>query len=355
MGFWDFFYSIVPDVWFRGMNLRSYTGIILVDAIKGRRRDRALRVALKRIKKRYNADKLAGIYQKYSNVKQKNPAKMERARIKFERKLQEFMLSFVAEWKIVEAYFLDALKLIDQSLISSKREGKKELTDVEVVFAGLDKRANELKFPRREVVIFKGQLYQMLYDLQKSIRKDELSDLRLERGGYPVNVSAFSFRIWWSRRKAYRKTRNEARKLNEKIQLLNQVLDRIIKQIQSGEIRQNLLFLVIEFCKLVDAADASLEEIKQDLELVLKKLRDELEQVKTSLNNLLLLLRNEPEIRANSEFTQIGQKIAQLEQVIQQIPRQDFRNTEALRVLLQMVLREEASLLPIMEKEAIAA
>lgn len=356
MGFWDVFYSIVPDVWFRGMNLRSYTGIILIDSIKARRRDRALRRALKRLKKRYSADRLGKIQQTYlKKLKSKKPARIEKARIEFQRKFQEFLQGFLTEWKIVKAYMLDALRLIAQSLLSSKREGKRELTDVERVFAGLEQRASELKFPLKGVVTFKGQLQRMLNDLQKNIRNDELSDLRLERGGYPVTVSLISFlsiRKWWSRRKAYKKVKNEARKLNQKLALYNPILARLMQEIQSGQIRQDFLFLVLEFCKLVDAADASLEEIKQDLDLVLKKLRDELEQSKTSMNNLLTLLRNEPEIKSNPEFTQVEQEIAQFEQIIQQIPKQDFRNTEALRRMLQNVLQEESKILPIMEGQA---
>ena len=358
MGFWSFVYGALPDVWFKGMNLRSYTGIILVDSIKARRRDRVLRKALKRLKKKYTADKIGKLYQKYSNVKQTNPKKMERNRLKFDAKLKEFIQNFLADFRIAKAYTLDILRLIAQSLLSSRRESKSKLTNVEIIFAEMDKRVNELKFPMREVQMFKAQLQQMLYDLQRNIRNDELSDLRVERGGYPVSISTLSFlsvKRWWSRRKIFRKVKKESKKLNQKMAVFEQILARLNEELATGQIRQDFLFLVIEFCKLVDVEDASLENIKQDLDLILKKLEDELGDVEKSLTNLMTLLRNEPEIKADPEFGKAGQELSQLKQTIQQIPQQEFKNTEALRIMLKAVLQEEYKLLAEMEQQAIAA
>lgn len=193
MGFWSFVYGMLPDVWFKGMNLRSYTGIILVDSVKAKRRDRVLRRALRRLKKKYTADKIARIYQKYSNVSETNPKKMERNRAKFDAKLHGFIQNFLVDFQIVKAYTLYILRLIAQSLLSSRRESKSKFTNVEIIFAEMEKGVSQLKFPMREVQMFKAQLQRMLYDLEHNIRNDELSDLRVERGGYPVSISTLSF------------------------------------------------------------------------------------------------------------------------------------------------------------------
>lgn len=355
MGFWDIFYRIFPDVWFKGMNLRSYTGIIIVDSIKARRRDRVLRRAIRRLKKRYSPDKLGKIENKYINIKQKDPQK---AIAQLDQDLRGFIQSFIFEYQIFRAYIRDVLELVDQSLLSGRREIHKELTDVEVVFILLERRANELKFPLRAVRAFESQLARMFLDLKHTIRNDELSDLRVERKGYPVSISALSFlsfRRLWSRRKIFRNERREARKLNRRLEVYLSILQRLEQELQSGQIRQDLLPLTVEFCKLLDAADASMERITDDLLLVLKKLGDELRDVKNSMNGILTLLRNEDEIRADPRFERISNDIMQLENGLSSISRRDFSNVEALRRLLGTLLTEESKIFAIMEQEAVAA
>lgn len=353
MGFWDIFYRIFPDVWFKGMNLRSYTGIIIVDSIKIRRRDRVLRKAIRHLRKRYSPDKLGKIERKYIVTREKDPQK---AIAQLDQKLQQFIQKFLFEYHVFREYVLDVLGLVAQSLLSGRRETDKEMTDVEFVFALLERRANELKFPLGAVRAFESQLVYMLRNLKHAVRNEELSDLRVGKGGYPVSISSlsfFSFRRWWSRRKVLRKERKEARKLNKRLFIYMQALQRLEQELQSGQIRQDLLPLTIEFCKLVDAADASMEKITDDLLLILKKLGDELEDVKKSMEGILTLLRNEPEIRADPRFERIGGDIQYVEETLHSISKRDFRNVEALRALLGNLVREESRIFAVLEQEAV--
>ncbi len=354
MGFWSFVYGFIPDVWFSGMNLRSYTGVILVNSIRARRRDRTLMKALNRLKRKYTPDKLAELYEQYSSAKKLSSRKEEKNRRKFERKLEKFINNFVNDYQIFRSYYLDALRLIFQSLLSGKRESKREFTDVEILFAELEKNKNQLIFPYKEIQLFKGQLRQLLLDLSNDIRSDELSDRRLEKGGYPVGVSYFSFfspKRRWSRRKVYRKEKREVKVLGKELSFYEKLLDKINQELQSG-VRQDFLFLLIEFFKRVDIADKRMENIKQDLELILKKLWDEVENVKKSLNSILTLLRNEPQIKENPELNKVGEDISRLEEVFQRIIKQDFKNTEALRVMLDIVLKEGNVVMAEIEEQA---
>ena len=126
MGLWQFIYRFVPDVWFKGINLRSYTGIMLVNSIKLRRRDRRLRKALNRLKTKYTPDVIASLYRKYSSTKKLSPKRESRNIRKFQSKLAQFVESFIYDYQIFRAYYLDVLHLISQSLLSGKRESKKE-------------------------------------------------------------------------------------------------------------------------------------------------------------------------------------------------------------------------------------
>ncbi len=99
-------------------------------------------------------------------------------------------------------------------------------------------------------------------------------------------------------------------------------------------------------------ADKRLEEIKQDLAIILKKLWDDVENVKKSLNNIITLLRNEPQIKNNQQFEQISKDIAQLEKTFKALIKQDFKNTEALRVMLEEVLKGGSQILAEMEQQA---
>ena len=341
MGFWSFIYRFIPDVWFNGISLRSYTGVMLINSIRLRRRDRKLRKAFKRLKTKYTPDRIARLYEKYSSVEKSSPRKDERRRRKFEEKLNDFILNFLHDYQIFRTYYLDALQLISQSLLGSKRESKREFTEVEVLFAELEKNRGQLVFPSREIEIFKGQLHSLLHDLMKDLRFDEQSDMRVGRGSYPTSISFFSFlspKKWWSMRKLYRREKKEVKILGKDLQFYDQLYARINQELQSGEVRQDFLFLLINFFKRVDIADKKMEDIKQDLEVVLKKLWDEVEAVKISLKTILQLLKNEPQIKDNPQFAKIEEDIAQMEKLFQEILRQDFKNTEALRILLQAVL-----------------
>ena len=134
MGFLSFLYRFVPDVWFKGMNLRSYTGIMLVNSIRLRRRDRRLRKALNRLKTKYTPDVIAKLYKRYSSTKKLSPARENRNIRKFQSKLAKFVESFMYDYQAFRAYYLDVLRLISQSLLSGKRESKGKFTDIKTLF-----------------------------------------------------------------------------------------------------------------------------------------------------------------------------------------------------------------------------
>lgn len=355
MGIWSFIYRFVPDVWFQGISLRSYTGIMLISAIRARRRDRKLRKALNRLKTKYTSDKIATIYKKYSSVEKGSPRKEERRRRKFQRKLDKFVANFMQDYLVARMYYLDALKLISQSLLSSKRESKQQFTEVEVLFADIEKNLTQLIFPRREIQIFKGQLHQLLYDLMADIRLDERSDVMVARGSYPASISSFfsflSRKTRWKRVKLWRKERKQVKLLGMDEKFLQDLNARLNQELQSG-VRQDFLFMLIEFFKRVDVADKRNEEIKQDLMTILKKLWDDVEDVKKALGNILNLLRNEPQIKDNPQFAKVQEDIAALERTYQEILKQDFKNTEALRIMLQTVLQEGDVTMQQLERQA---
>jgi len=351
MGFWSFLYSLVPDVWFKGITLRSYTGIMLINSIKLRRRDRKLRRALIRLKNNYTPDIIANLYRKYSSVEKLSPSSDQRRLRKFQQKLANLVNNFLNDYAEFRVYYLDALQLIAQSLLGDKRESYKEFTDIESLFAQLEAKRSELIFPMREIEAFKGQIVQLLNDISRDIRADELSDERVARGSYPAGVSIFSFKRLWSRAKLYRKEKKEIKRLGKNMQLYEQLYNRILQELQIG-VQQDFLFLLIEVFKRVDIADKRLEEIKQDLEIVLERLRTEVENVKISLHNILTLLRNEPQIKSNPQLSQIDADLSKLEGIFNQIIRQDFKNTEALRKKLQQLTQERNVVIAEMEEQA---
>lgn len=354
MGFWSFFYTLFPGDWFKGINIRSYTGLMLVNAVKIRRRDRTLRKALKRLSTKYTPEVIASLYKRYSTTQKLSPWRENRRIRKFQAKLSQFVNNFITDYNIFRTYYLDVLRLISQSLLSNKRESKKEFTDVETVFYELENKIKELIFPLGEIEAFKGQLDNLLRDLVKDIRMDERSDILVGRGSYPVSVSFFSFLSpvrWWSRRKLIRKEKKAVKRLGKDLEFYNQLYARINQELQAG-VRQDFLFLLIEFFKRVDVANKRLEEIKQDLAIILKKLWDDVENVKKSLNNIITLLRNEPQIKNNQQFEQISKDITQLEDTFKALIKQDFKNTEALRVMLEEVLKGGSQILTEMEQQA---
>lgn len=223
---------------------------------------------------------------------------------------------------------------------------------MEAVFAELERRRNELIFPTGEILIFKNQLRRLFEDITKDVRRDELSDIRVIKGGYPAGVSIFSPKRFWRRAKAYRKEKKEIKKLGRDLELYEQVFSRIVDEFRSG-IRQDFLFLLIELFKRVDIADKRLEEIKQDLELVLKKLMEVLGDVKKTTAAVSTLLRNEPQLKAHPKFLQIQQDIEKIELAFKQILQGDFRNTEALRKKLKEVLEGESVVIEDMYKQAL--
>ena len=351
MGFLSFIHGFVPDVWFQGMTLRSYTGVMLINSIRLRRRDRKLRRSLKRLKSKYTPDRIARIYNKYSNAKKLSARKEQRNKRKFENELNNLISSFIYDYAQFRAYYLDALKLISQSLISDKRENFREITSIEALFVELDKKRQDLKFPFREVETFKDQVVELLEDISHDIREDESSDIRVQKGGYPAGISRFSFRKWWSKRKIYRKEKKEIRKVGKNLELFEQLYNKILQELQSGP-RQDFLFLLIEVFKRVDIADDRLENIKEDLMLVLKKLHDEVEGVKNALHSFLELLRNEPQIKNNSQLANMEYDIKKLEELLITIPQQDFKNTEALKKELGKLLQEGNLIIREMEQLA---
>ena len=351
MGLWSFVYSIIPDVWFKGMTLRSYTGVMLVNSIKLRRRDRRLRKALKRLNKKYTPDRIANLYKKYSRVEKESPSKEQKRLRKFQKKLGKLVNNFLNDYAEFRAYYLDTLQLIAQSLLGGKRESYKEFTGIEALFAQLEAKKSELIFPMREIETFKGQIAKLLRDIARDIRMDELSDIRVERGGYPAGLSVFAFKRWWSRAKLYRKEKREIKRLGRNLELYEQIYNRVLQELQSG-VQQDFLFLLIEVFKRVDVADKRLEEIKQDLMIVLKRLSEEVTNVKNSLHNLLTLLRNESQIKNNPQFAKIEEDITKLENIFKQMVQQDFKNTEALRKKLNEMLQESNVVIAEMQEQA---
>jgi len=345
MGLWSFFYTLFPGDWFKGVQIRSYTALMLVNAIKIRRRDRTLRKASKRLTTKYTPKVIEDLNKRYLGAKNSQ---------KFQNKLNQFISNFLTDYNTFRAYYLFVLTLISQSLLGSKRQGSKDFTDIESLFAELESKRTDLIFPPGAVQAFRGELGKVLRDLIKDIRMDERSDIMVGRGGYPASISFFSFLSpvrWWSRRKIVRKEKKAVKRLGKNLAFYDQIYARINEELRTG-VRQDFLFLLIEFFKRVDLADKRLEEIKQDLELILKKLWDDVEDVKKSLSNILLLLRNEPQIKNNPEFGKIGQDIQGLETTFQEILKQDFKNTEALRKMLGEVLKEGNAIMAEMEQQA---
>ena len=64
------------------------------------------------------------------------------------------------------------------------------------------------------------------------------------------------------------------------------------------------------------------------------------------------MLKNEPQIKDNAQFGKIEQDIAQLEKTFQEIIKQDFKNTEALRIMLEQVLQEGNVVMAEMEEQS---
>lgn len=346
MGFWNIFYKIFPGDWFKGIQIRTYTALMLVNAIKIRRRDRTLRKASNRLTTRYTPQAIEELNKKYLGAK--NPQK-------FQNKLSQFISNFLTDYNTFQAYYLDVLRLISQSLLGNKRQGSKDFTGIEALFAELERKKSDLIFPPGAVQAFRGKLSEVLGDLIKDIRMDERSDILVGRGSYPAHISFFSFLSpvrWWSRRKIVRKEKKAVKRLGKDLAFYDQIYARINQELQTG-VRQDFLFLLIEFFKRVDLADKRLEEIKQDLELILKKIWDDVENVKKSLSNILLLLRNEPQIKNNPAFGKISENIQQLEATFKEIIKQDFRNTEALRKMLEEVLKEGNVIMAEMEEQSL--
>lgn len=355
MGIKSFFYGFVPETWTtnwaQGMMLRSYTGVMLVNSIKAKRRDQILKWVLRQLSKKFTPDEIARIYEKYSSAKKSNVWGERWRTWRYNRRLTRFVEEFLYYLQMYKDYYIYVMNLIAQSFISGDRDEYKELIDVDAVFRGIWQKRGTLVFPRREVRRFRQQISELLWDLRKDLIKDATSTTRVQRGGYPAGVSIFSPKRWRSRASLYRQERRQIRRLGREDEYYKELFDKVQNELGKG-VQQDFLFLLIELFKRVDVADRRLEQIKQDLQVILKRMFDELKQVDASLTKMFLLFQNDPRIRPLLEAKK--KDMENLKSLLSRVEQDKFKNVQALVTRLKQLTGESSAIMSAMEAKAVA-
>lgn len=360
MGFWSFFQNFFPNVWFfRGIQLRSYTGVLLVNSIKLKRKDKTLRKVTKRLKEKYKPQKIEKLYNKYSKGGTISIRGSKEKLEMFRGELRYIANSFVEDYGIFRKYLVEVIKLINESTIIGKREQYREITQIEALFNEIDEKAYErnesLVFPKGEVNKFREQLIRLIKDLRKDWNIEGLTPTRIERGKHPKGVNWWS-RLWWSSRpKIYRIERREIRKLDKDVQFYDELFARIIEELK-GDVRQDFLLMLIQLFRRVDIADRRLEEINTDLQEVVSRLKNELNEVKEGFFKFYQLLKNEPEIKRDPNLAKleaVDPSLKELEKIIDNLERQEFKNAQALIKKLKPVYDGGSYLTEVLEKQAV--
>lgn len=360
MGFWSFFQNFFPNVWFfRGIQLRSYTGVLLVNSIKLKRKDKRLRKVTKRLREKYKPQKIGKLYNTYSRGGtisiRGSKEKLER----FRAELRDIANSFVEDYRYFRMYLVEVIELINQSTIIGKREQYREITQIEELFNEIYEKAYErnesLTFPKGEVNKFRKQLKILLEDLRKDWYIEGSTPTRIERGKHPKGVNWLS-RLWWSSRpKIYRMERHEIRKLDKDVQFYDELFNRIVEELK-GDVRQDFLLMLIQLFRRVDIADRRLESINKDLQEVVLRLKDELNEVKQGFIKFYQLLKNEPEIKRDPNLAKleaVDPSLKELEEIIANLEKREFKNAQALIKRLKPVYYGGSYLTEVLEKQAV--
>lgn len=363
MGFWSNVFSrirgstsgVIPDTWSaeftKGLQLRSFTGIMLVNSIEIRKRNKSLKWAVKQLETKFTPEAVQKIYDDLSSSTSK-AGFFDRIRLwRYQRRIYYFVKEFQYVYSIFKDYYTYTIAKISAVFRGGAREEYTELDDLEAVLRGLYPKMDQLIFPSGEVKIFRWQMKALIDDLESNLREEETDETRVSRGGHPVGASIFSGTRWKSTRSLIREELRKLVKMDLELRFYNRILNTIREELVSG-VRQDLLFLLIEFFKRLDLAQTKFRTVKRDLQEIAKRLNDEFNKVHTSVDKIFSLFQNDP--RVKGELAAVKQNMEELAGLIRDIEKANFRNTESIRKRLRSIVGEDNELLSVLEQKAVA-
>ncbi|GEM_PF-5667152 len=339
-------------VWTKGFNLRSYTGVMLVNSLRIKRTNRPLWRAYKRLKNNYNSEAIGRLFEKRAKAKASLSAKKSLQTIEsFQSDLEKLILNFRTDCNIFKEYMAYCFKGIQAIFVSGERQENKNIGEVGNLFLQMYAKRAQLVFPKTTVEKFKTESLKLLKHLEKGIAKEGSSTTRVQRGGHPAGVSIFSPLRWWSLGKLYVKEKRTIRKLGRCMEFFDNLDNQLQAELAQG-VRQDFLLLFIELLKRADAADKRFEFIYLDLQEIVARLKKEVETVKLEVSNFLALLANEPAVQKKDYIALLQQDIQMLESYINNLEGNVYKNTQALLRNLRKIESDESGLMKVMQQYA---
>lgn len=344
---------IFQGVWTKGFNLRSYVGVMLIDSIRMKRTNRPLRKAYKRLKNNYTSSRIAKLQRKYLSAKASPSTWLSRRRIRnFQADLTNLVQNLLNDYKIFREYIAYCFQRINETLASGQRQQYQDMSQIGVLFMQMWVKRAGLVFPKETVEEFRIQSIKLFKHLEKNLSKDASSTTRVQRGGHPAGVNLWNPMRWWSLGKLYVKEKRSIIKLGRYLDYYNKLISQLEVELGTTGIRQDFLLLLIETMRNVDAANKRFEFIYEDVQEIVRRLRNEIEKVKEEVSTFVELLKNEPQIQGSPLLNGLQEDIKKLEEYISGIESNAYRNTQALMRNLKKIETGESGLLRIMEAYA---
>lgn len=366
MGFWSGVYSkiikgsleSIPDTWSaeftKDLHLRSFTAIMLVNSIEIRKKNKALKWAIIQLETKFTPTAVQKVYDDFSSksVESKTGFFAGIRLWRYQRRLRYFIKEFLYVHDIFRNYYSHTTSMISEVFRNGAKEKYTEIKDLESVLEGLYPKSDQLIFPKGEVINFRLQIKNLIDDLEKGLREEELDEKELvPRGAHPIGAGIFSRTRWKSTKGLINEELKQLVKMYGQLKFYNKILNAIREELASG-VRQDLLFLLIEFFKRLDLVQKKFKIVQRDLQEIAKRLNDEVKKVHESVDKIFQLFQNDPNVKG--EVAKVKNDMDALGKLISDLESINFKNTESIIAQLRKINGEESEIVTILNQKAVA-
>ncbi|MBI2103056.1 hypothetical protein HYT55_04405 [Candidatus Woesearchaeota archaeon] len=320
----------------------SLPGLILSDLAEIKKKDATFKELKKRLKKEYSVKKIANMQKRYLRKPET-----------FQAEFALLVNNFVRDYTLFRESYGTLLKAIIETLNVAEKSEYTQLLSIQDIIIKIDARAAEKRgefyFPDSGRKKFANAFRRAMRDLaaQLNAEYDTLSGLAKGK-----RAAAGFFSRFVNARSAERKGMRAAGKLREQVDHGQEVLKHLQLELQQG-VQQDFLLLMLQFVTEVAKTDELYRQLKNDLEILIQDIRNEVEDVILKIAPFIALIQNDRTAMAKvaaarEEFVRLQQQIVSALQKEELWPGYD-------EATIKRIMRSDIILLATLESIAKAA
>jgi len=261
----------------------SLPGSILVDMAKIKETDKRFKEVKKKLKKNYSVNKVSDLQKKYI----KNP-------VKFQAEFQLLVEQFIIDYIFFRESYGELLRAIIETLQVAESVEYNDVVSleeiIETVEARTQQKPGEFYFPEKARKAFAKELKKALEHLAAQLRKDYGDISNLVKG--KKYVKGF-FSRFVSSQSAEKRGMKAAGKVREQLDHTKEVANHIALELAQG-VQQDFLILFLQYVTELERTDDLFMQLKDDLEIIVQDIEEEVVEVVEAIAPFLALLVNNP-------------------------------------------------------------